>query len=123
MNKGKKVILLKKSNIDIGESLLKDHFHNTRVYILFLSVFLGYESGGEKTRNCETMKEMLRGFPGGDSGKEPACQRRRCKRCGFDPWVEKMPWRRAWQPTPAFLPGESHGQKSLAGYGLWGEAA
>ena len=123
MNKGKKVILLKKSNIDIGESLFKDHFHNTRVYILFLSVFLGYESGGEKTRNCETMKEMLRGFPGGDSGKEPACQRRRCKRCGFDPWVEKMPWRRAWQPTPAFLPGESHGQKSLAGYGLWGEAA
>ena len=123
MNKGKKVILFKKSNTDIGESLLKDHFHNTRVYILFLSVFLGYESGGEKTRNCETMKEMLRGFPGGDSGKEPACQRRRCKRCGFDPWVEKMPWRRAWQPTPAFLPGESHGQKSLAGYGLWGEAA
>ena len=123
MNKGKKVILLKKSNTDIGESLLKHHSHNTRVYILFLPVFLGYESGGEKTRNCETMKEMLRGFPGGDSGKEPACQCRRYKRCGFDPWVEKMPWRRAWQPTPAFLPGESHGQRSLAGYGLWGEAA
>ena len=33
----------------------------------------------------------------------------------FDPWVRKIPWRRAWQPTPVFLPGESHGQRSLAG--------
>ena len=39
------------------------------------------------------------------------------KRYRFDPWVGKMPWRRAWQPTPVFLPGESHGQKSLVGYG------
>ena len=36
--------------------------------------------------------------------------------CGFDPWVRKILWRRAWQPTPVFLPGESHGQRSLAGY-------
>ena len=34
---------------------------------------------------------------------------------GFNPWVRKTPWRRAWQPTPAFLPGESHGQRSLVG--------
>ena len=34
----------------------------------------------------------------------------------FNPWVGKIPWRRAQQPTPVFLPGESHGQKSLAGY-------
>ena len=34
---------------------------------------------------------------------------------GFDPWVRKIPWRRAWQPTPVFLPGKSHGQGSLAG--------
>ena len=34
----------------------------------------------------------------------------------FDPWVGKIPWRRAWQPTPVFLPGESHGQRSLVGY-------
>ena len=34
----------------------------------------------------------------------------------FDPWVRKMPWRREWQPTPVFLPGESHGQRSLVGY-------
>ena len=38
------------------------------------------------------------------------------KRRGFNPWVRKIPWRRAWQPTPVFLPGESHGQRSLAGY-------
>ena len=35
---------------------------------------------------------------------------------GFSPWVGKIPWRRAWQPTPVFLPGESHGQRSLVGY-------
>ena len=50
------------------------------------------------------------GFPGGTSGKEPTCQ------CGFDPWAGKIPWRRAWQPTPVFLPGESHGERSLVGY-------
>ena len=56
------------------------------------------------------------GFPGGTSGKEPACQRRRYERCRFHPWVGKIPWRRAWQPTPVFLPGESHGRRSLVGY-------
>ena len=55
------------------------------------------------------------GFSGGVSGKEPACQCRRPKRCGLDPWVGKIPWRRAWQPTPVFLPGKSHGQRSLVG--------
>ena len=39
-----------------------------------------------------------------------------CGRPGFHPWVRKIPWRRAWQPTPVFLPGESPGQRSLAGY-------
>ena len=38
----------------------------------------------------------------------------------FCPWAGKIPWRRKWQPTPVFLPGEFHGQKSLAGYSLWG---
>ena len=50
------------------------------------------------------------------SGKESACQCRRHKRCQFNSWVGKIPWRRAWEFTPVFLPGESHGQKSLAGY-------
>ena len=44
-----------------------------------------------------------------------------CRRPGFDPWVGKVPWRREWQPTPVFLPRESHGQRSLAGYySPWG---
>ena len=54
------------------------------------------------------------------SGKEPACQCRRHKRHRFDPWVRKISWRRAWQPTSVFLPGETHGQRSLAGYSTWG---
>ena len=62
---------------------------------------------------------LVKGFPGGASGKETACQCRRCKRCRFDLWVWKIPWRRAWQPTPVFLPGEAHGQRSLVGYSLY----
>ena len=57
------------------------------------------------------------GFPGGASGKEPACQFRRH---GFDLWIGKVAWRKKWQPTPVFLPGESHGQRSLEGYSPWG---
>ena len=55
------------------------------------------------------------GLPWWLSNKEPACQCRRHKRRGFNPWVGKIPWRRKWQPTPVFLPGKSHGQRSLAG--------
>ena len=40
--------------------------------------------------------------------------------CGFDPWVRKISWRREWQPNPVLLPRESHGQRSLEGYSLWG---
>ena len=54
------------------------------------------------------------------SGKEFTCQCRRHRRQGFDPSVGKIPWRRKWQPTSVFLPGESHGWKSLAGYSHWG---
>ena len=42
------------------------------------------------------------------------------KRRGCDSWVRKIPWRRKWQPTPVFLPGKSHEQRSLAGYSPWG---
>ena len=54
------------------------------------------------------------GFPGGASGKEPACQWRRQKI--HDSIVGRILWRRAWQPTPVFLPEKSHGQRSLASY-------
>ena len=54
-------------------------------------------------------------FPGGSVVKESACQ---CRRRGFDPWVRKIPWRR--KSSPVFLPGKSHGQRSLVGYSSWG---
>ena len=56
------------------------------------------------------------GLPRWQSGKEPACQLRRCRRRGFDPWVGKIPWRRKRQPVSVYLPGKFHGQRSLAGY-------
>ena len=52
------------------------------------------------------------GFPGSARGKGPTCQCRRLKKHGFDPWVGKITWRRAWQPTPVLLPGESHEHRS-----------
>ena len=61
------------------------------------------------------------GFPGGSSGKESSCQWRRCKRCGFNPWVGKILWSRKWQSIPVFLPRKAHGRRSLAGYNSpWG---
>ena len=51
-----------------------------------------------------------RSFPSGSDGKRICLQ---CRRPGFDPWVGRIPWRREWQPTPVFLPGETHGQRSL----------
>ena len=54
------------------------------------------------------------GFPGGPVSKASVCLQ--CRRPGFDPWIGKIPWSRKWQPTPVFLPGESHRQKSLVDY-------
>ena len=58
-------------------------------------------------------KDFLPGLPHLFNSKETAYQ---CRRCRFDPWIGMVPWRRAWQPTPVFLPAESHGQRSLEGY-------
>ena len=52
--------------------------------------------------------------------KNPSTNARDIKRCGFNPWIRKIPWRRKWQPTPVILPGKSPGQRSLAGYNPWG---
>ena len=57
---------------------------------------------------------------GGTNGKESACQCRRYNRHRLHLWTRKTAWRRKWQPTPVFLPGESRGQRSLAGYSPWG---
>ena len=61
-----------------------------------------------------------RGFPGGTVVKNPPANAGDTRRCGSNPWIGKIPWRRTWQPTPAFLPGESHRQRSPAGYGPLG---
>ena len=65
------------------------------------------------------LKEV-QGFPGGRSGKDCTCQCRRCKRCQFDIWVGKSPWKGNWQPVPVFLPQKFHGQKCLADHSPWG---
>ena len=54
------------------------------------------------------------GFPGGSDGKESTCNAGDL--CRFNPWVGKIPWRMAWQPTPVFLPGESPRTEELEGY-------
>ena len=59
------------------------------------------------------------GFPSA-SVERIHLQRRGYRKREFDPWVGKILWRRAWQPTPVFLPGESRGQRSLVGYSPWG---
>ena len=64
---------------------------------------------GEQTKALE--------LPRWDSGKESTCQ---CRRLRIDPRVGKIPWSRKWQPTPVFLPGKFHGQRSLVGYSPWG---
>ena len=55
----------------------------------------------------------------GSAGKESACNAGGLQKHRFNPWVRKAPWRKKWQPTPVFLPGKSHGQRSLVGYSPW----
>ena len=57
------------------------------------------------------------GFLGGSAGKESACD---AGDANSIPGLERFPWRREWQPTPVFLPGEFHRQRNLAGYSPWG---
>ena len=56
-------------------------------------------------------------FPWCPSGKESGCQ---CRKHRIDSWITQISWRREWLPTEVFLPGKSHGQRSLAGYSPWG---
>ena len=68
-------------------------------------------------RHLDILPYPLYRLPWWLSGKESVCQ---CKRRGFNPWIKKIPWRGNWQPTPVFLPGKPHGQRSMAVYSPWG---
>ncbi|CAN0499953.1 unnamed protein product [Rangifer tarandus platyrhynchus] len=99
--------------------------HNTPLYI-----FEGFPFR-EKTGKCIVRKMLLRGYfcvfinkayvglPGSSDGKEPASNAADPQ---FDPRVGKIPWRREWLSIPVFLPGESHGQRSLVGYCPWSQS-
>ena len=79
-------------------------------------LFNAYFKSTISSSNCRTFKpqlikkqiiatiKVMESFPSGADGKEPTCQCRRHKRHGFDPCARKIPWRRAWQPTPVFMP-------------------
>ena len=71
-----------------------------------------------KSRLCKTVFiiEICGSKETGETVKNPPA----CRRPGFSPWVRKIPWRREWLPTPVFLPGEFHGQRSLASCNLLG---
>ena len=68
-----------------------------------------------------SIQMILWGLPRWCSDREPACQCRRCMRCGLDPRVRKTPWSGRWQPTPAFLPGKFHRQRSPVGPSPWAD--
>ena len=69
---------------------------------------------------CQGSRSHMSWLPRWLRGKESACQCKRHRRCRFEPWVRKVPWRRKWQPTLVFLPVKSHGPRSLVGYSPWG---
>ena len=77
----------------------------------------GVAQSWTRLKRLNSRSSMYMGLPRWLSGKESACQ---CRRCEFSPWVGKIFWRRKRQPTPIFLPGESHGQRSLVSYSPWG---
>ena len=94
-------------------------------YILYLTyimhkILISYYKNNEHSFRKHRMKisKVLSwwSFPDGKDGKESACN---AGDLGLILWVWKIPWRREWQPTPVFLPGEFHGQRSLAGYSPW----
>ena len=107
---------------------LKGHFSGTLlsassfIYILYLSTaFLSFSTGKlpAATWAIESSSVSKGGFPGGASNKEPVCQYSQIWDTSSIPGLGRSPWKKPWQLTPAFLPGESHGKKSLAVYSLW----
>ena len=95
------------------------HSSNLALGILLLSFcdFGGYQTD---ISGMKMLHLVVNIFHRWNSGKESACQCKRHRKCRFYPWMGKIPWSRKWQPTPVFLPGTSHGQRSLTGYRPWG---
>ena len=140
MNKGREIkLLFFLFLIDLTDKFVKNShyvFDYVYIYIYLMCVYMWYIFASVYLNISEWIAEMIQGtrgrkwnyfvmlrhFPGGASGKEYACQCRRLKRHGFDPWVRKIPWSRKWQPTLVLLPGESHRQRSLVGYIVHGVA-
>ena len=96
-------------------SLLSNGEHN--IYYPFTLTSKWDNACFTKYMNVCDVEYAIWGFLEGSDGKKSAYQ---CRRLGFDLWARKIPWRRNWLPTPVFLPGEFHGQRSLAGYSPWG---
>ena len=95
--------------------------HSSKASILQRTVFFIVQLSRPYMTTGKTIALTRRTFVGkvmsGTSGKDPARQYRRHERSVFKPWVKKIPWRRAWQPTLVFLAEESLGQRSQVGHG------
>ena len=97
-------------SVTFGSSQDTAHFF---IIIIFVTMLCGQGS-------LLLLLQKYWGLPRWPSWKRIHLPRRRCKWCGFLPWVEKIPWRQPRPPTPVFLPGESHGQRSLVDCSPWG---
>ena len=119
-----------KSRTRLSDFTFTSHFHALEKEMATHSSILAWripgrgEPGGLPSMGSQSWTQLKRlssssrlfnSFPSGTSGKEPACQCRRHKRGKFNPCVGKIPWRRAWQSTPVFLPGESPWTEVLGG--------
>ena len=108
------------TGINVAEmgKVLKFLIYKFEEFIIWLDVGNKNEIG-IKDDPRDIILSTRKDFPGSTVGKESICQCRRRKRGGFGPWVGKIPWSRKWQPTPVFLPGKFHGQRSQVGYCPW----
>ena len=94
---------------------LKRGFHEAFFHEALLVIYPLFFS-----QNIFILHSGFKGLSKWLSGKESACQCRRCRRLGFNPCVRKISWSSKWQPTPVFLPGTFQGQRSLVGYSPYG---
>ena len=116
-----------KSQTRLSDFTFTFHFHALEKEMATHSSVLAWripgtrEPGGLPSMGSHRVRhnwsDLAAAAAGDSDGKESTYQ---CRKPGFYPWVRKIPWRREWQPTLLFLPGESHGQRSMVGYSPWG---